>query len=300
MTSDLHADRRTRPVDRVAVERTRRRLEHSVPAPWLHGEVARRMAERLALMRQQPARVLDAWPAAGASASTLAQALPKARIEQPDGVEDTSGAAWWQPRRWWPVRGRSSDTPPDGRYDMLWANMLLHHVAEPLALMQDWHRALVVDGFLMFSTLGPGTLQSLRDCYRTLGPGPAMAPLVDMHDLGDLLVEAGFADPVMDQELIRLTWRNATEALAELRSLGANVDPSRMPGLRTPRWRQRLIEALSRVATRTDSGRIELEFELVYGHAVKPEVRHALAAETRIGVDDLRRSLRKSRAGGKA
>ena len=259
------------------------------------------MAERLALMRQQPALVLDAWPAAGASAQTLAQALPKARIERQDGVENTSGDAWWRPRRWWPAsRPRASEAPPEGRYDMLWANMLLHHVAEPLALMQDWHRALAVDGFLMFSTLGPGTLQSLRDCYRTLESGPAMAPLVDMHDLGDLLVEAGFADPVMDQELIRLTWRNATEALSEIRSLGANVDPLRAPGLRTPRWRQRLIEALSRVATRADSGRIELEFELVYGHAVKPEVRHALAAETRIGVDDLRRSLRKSRTGGKA
>jgi malonyl-CoA O-methyltransferase len=177
---------------------------------------------------------------------------------------------------------------------MVWANMLLHHEAEPLTLMQRWNEALAIDGFLMFSTLGPGSLAALRDAYRTSGFGPAMAELVDMHDLGDLLLEAGFADPVMDQEIVRLTWARPEDALAELRSLGANAAPQRHAGLRTPRWQQRLLQSLAGAAT--TRGRIELEFEIVYGHAFKPEPRHALAPETRIGVDELRRSLQATRA----
>ena len=87
-----------------------------------------------------------------------------------------------------------------GAAQLLWANMGLHGAADPQALMRQWQRALAVDGFLMFSTLGPGSLTALQTLYRDQGWAPPFAPFVDMHDLGDMLVEAGFADPVMDQE----------------------------------------------------------------------------------------------------
>jgi malonyl-CoA O-methyltransferase len=297
MVPESRPNNRTRPVDRVASERARVRLEASATAPWLHGEVARRMAERLPLMRQAPERVIDWWPHPGGSSAALAAALPKARIERLRVAAAPADAmpAWWQAGRW--LRGARpaalAEAEP-GRYGMVWANMLLHHEAEPLTLMQRWNEALAIDGFLMFSTLGPGSLAALRDAYRTSGFGPAMAELVDMHDLGDLLLEAGFADPVMDQEIVRLTWARPEDALAELRSLGANAAPQRHAGLRTPRWQQRLLQSLAGAAT--TRGRIELEFEIVYGHAFKPEPRHALAPETRIGVDELRRSLQATRA----
>lgn len=301
MTSERPADTRVRPVDPVAVERIRTRLERATQAPWLHGEGARRMAERLDLMRRRPRQVIDWWPQAGGSAVLLPKVLPQARIDHLGALASGPTPAWWSADRW---RRSARQIAPaqlaSGHYEMVWANMLLHHVAQPLSLMRAWHQALATDGFLMFSTLGPGTLRTLRDGYLTLDARPAMAPLVDMHDIGDLLVEAGFADPVMDQEVVRLTWRNAQDALLELRSLGANADPSRAPGLRTPRWKQRLTEMLAQVATQADTGRIELEFELVYGHAIKPQARHAVAPETRIGVDELRRALRKPRTAGEA
>ena len=76
-----------------------------------------------------------------------------------------------------------------------------------------------------------------------------------MHDLGDMLVEAGFADPVMDQETITLTWPSGEALLAELRQLGGNVDPRRFAGLRTPRWRSRLAEALEARGRRRTAAR---------------------------------------------
>ncbi len=287
-------------MDAVAVQRVRQRLEAAPQAPWLHTEVARRMAERLPLMRQKPRCVLDAWPHAGGSAAALAQALPDARVVRLEegSVRPAPQRPWWQPQRWLAGARESSVVSAEpGAYDMLWANMLLQHVVAPSVLMVQWHQALAVDGFLMFSTLGPGTLASLRRCYQALGWGPPMGPLVDMHDLGDLLVEAGFADPVMDQETVRLRWRTAEDALAELRSLGANVDPGRPPGLRTPAWRQRLGQVLAREAASPDEATIELEFELVYGHAFKAAPRHAVGPQTHIALDDMRRSLRQSRPG---
>lgn len=289
-----------RPVDGEALQRTRTRLEAS-PTPWLHGEVARRMAERLALLRQPPASGIDWWPAGG-GAEALVPALPGARLVALDPAREPAVArAWWDLRRF--ARGghdrRLPRVQPSGpvpaSQELVWANMLVHLVSDPRELFLAWQRSLAVGGVLMFSTLGPGTLAGLRQLYDQAGWGPPMAPFVDMHDLGDMLAEAGFSDPVMDQETIRLTWRKAEDALQELRSLGSNVHPHRHAGLRTPRWRQRLLDGLERVATRRPGSGVELEFELVFGHAVKDALRVRMEAESRIALDELRPSLRAMR-----
>ena len=288
---------RLRPVDGVCVARARARLEAAGRAAWLHEEAARRMAGRLQLLRRAPHRVVDWWPHAGGSGPALAQALPAARIDAPVGVPRESPRHRWL--RWLEAAASRAGRDTPAQADMVWANMLLHHVADPLELMTQWHRALAIGGILMFSTLGPGSLRALRDVYRDAGWGEPMAELVDMHDIGDMLVAAGFGDPVMDQEVVRLSWRTAEDALAELRSLGANAAPARQQGLRTPRWRHQLLARLAQAQTcRAPDGRIALEFEIVYGHAVRPPPRLAVAPEARIGVDDLRLALRRPRRPG--
>ena len=300
-----------RPVDAIALARVLRRLNRAAEAPWLHAEVARRMGERLSLIRMKPARVLDWGAFLGASQSVLAQAYPQARIDaveaDPERRERTAAARaaapapWWSARRWAVARPTVllESEVGAGQADLVWANMTLHGVADPQALMRQWQRALTVDGFLMFSTLGPGTLAQLRVLYAEQDWPAAHAPFVDMHDLGDMLIEAGFADPVMDQEQIQLSWPTADALLAELRQLGGNIAladegrGARASGLRTPRWRRRLEGALA--ATADSSGRITLGFELVYGHAVKPAPRPRLAAETRVPLDDLRAMVRAGR-----
>jgi malonyl-CoA O-methyltransferase len=178
----------------------------------------------------------------------------------------------------------------------VWANMLLQAAADPPALMAHWHRALAVDGFLMFSTLGPGSLPELRSLYQAQGWGEPMAPLIDMHDLGDMLIQAGFADPVMDQETLTLTWPSAEAALAELRGLGGNAHPDRHAGLRTPRWRSRLFDALQGQADA--EGRVALRFELVYGHAFRPAPKPLVQARTEVSLDAMREMVRSGRQGG--
>jgi malonyl-CoA O-methyltransferase len=142
----------------------------------------------------------------------------------------------------------------------------------------------------MFSCLGPGTLRALRDLYLRMGWPPAMADFVDMHDLGDMLVHAGFADPVMDQEVITLSWDGPQALLRELRSLGANASPDRWAGLRTPRWRARLLAELGAMAA--PDGRIHMQFEVAYGHAFKAAPRAPLSAETTVSLDDMRTMVR--------
>jgi malonyl-CoA O-methyltransferase len=191
------------------------------------------------------------------------------------------------------LEGRATrfEAPPEGSLQMLWANMLLHQVADPQALIARWHRTLAVDGFLMFSCFGPDTLRELRELYRALGwPAPAHE-FTDMHDWGDMLVQAGFAEPVMDMERITLTFPTPQRLLQELRELGRNLHPGRFAGLRGRGWLQRLHEALAAQAV-GDGAPLSLTFEINYGHAFKPAPRLRVQAESQVSLEEMRRTLR--------
>jgi malonyl-CoA O-methyltransferase len=287
-----------RRLDEHALDAVLRRLARRPDPPWLHGEIARRMAERLALVRLQPQRVLDWWSFLGASRALLQQAYPKAQIV---AVEPTATLAersralqrapWWSPRRA-PQVVLEHDAPGEPA-QLVWANMMLHAVKSPPELMARWQRALAADGFVMFSCLGPDSLRELRDLYAALGWPTPMAPLVDMHDLGDMLGQAGFADPVMDQETLTLHWASPQALIEELRSLGGNVAADRAAGLRTPRWRAALDEALR--ARAAPDGRIAMRFEIAYGHAFKALPRMRADAPTTVSLEEMRSLVRSGR-----
>jgi malonyl-CoA O-methyltransferase len=302
MPSDERAVSAARPVDGGALQRQLARLERQPEPPWLHTEAARRMAERLAWIKRSPQQIVDWWARQSASQALLSQAHPKAEyvaLERNANLRDMRLQA--QARPWWALArraraGRARIVESElqaASADLVWANMVLHWVADPQVLMRQWQRALKVEGFLMFTTLGPGSLALLRAVYAEAGWGPPHAPLVDMHDLGDMLVEAGFAEPVMDQEILTLTFADPGALLRELRGLGGNADPRRSPGLRTPRWRERLLAALA--ARAGADGRIGLEVELVYGHAFKAAPKARVAAETQIGLEAMREMMRAGR-----
>ncbi len=144
-------------------------------------------------------------------------------------------------------------------------------------------------GLLMFTTLGPDSLTELRDA---LGPAGvhAVHPFVDMHDIGDLLVQSGFADPVMEMERLTLTYRDLTALLFELHASGGRTARAgRPPGLRGRTWRTRLAERYD--AFRTE-GRLPVTCEIVYGHAWKPEQGPRLAADGRAVMRFERRTAR--------
>ena len=292
-----------RAIDVAAVDAVLRRLARQPSAPWLHGEVARRMAQRLQVIRLQPERIVDWWSFLGASGELLALAYPRAQriAVEPNAAlmqrsRDLNKVAWWSPRRLRAVevevRAEADELPRSAQ--LLWANMMLHAVQDPPALMARWQSALSADGFVMFSCLGPDTLRQLRELYARLEwPAPTI-DFVDMHDLGDMLLHAGFADPVMDQETLTLNWASPQALLDELRSLGGNVSPQRPAGLRTPRWRARLERELD--ALRGPDGRLSLRFEIAYGHAFKAAPRLQAGAPTTVSLDDMRALVRSGAA----
>ena len=288
-----------RRLDAAAVDAALRRMSRATEAPWLHLEVARRMGERLAPMRVQPARVIDWWAGVGGGSAVLHERYPKARIVSVEADPRWATQRVASTRRpWWPFSSRpieshlvADDDAALGRAQLVWSNMMLHGVVDPPALFARWHRLLDVDGVVVLSCLGPGTLRELRELYAdAVWPAPTPG-YIDMHDLGDMLVAAGFADPVMDQETMTLSWPNAEALLAELRQLGGNAAPDRFAGLRTPAWRRRLLRALA--ARAGADGRIAMSFEVAYGHGFKAPPRARAGEPVAVSLDDMRAMVRR-------
>lgn len=292
-------DQRPPTIDPVAAARWQQRPQTA--SAWLHEEVARRMEQRLDWIVRQPRSVLHWEPLRGGlqAQALLARRYPGARAmvsaalapERRRALQATA-RPWWHPARWRAALGAAPAPVPA---ELLWANMTLHMAADPQALIQRWHEALAVDGFLMFSCFGPDTLRELRALYQARGwPAPAHE-FTDMHDWGDMLVAAGFAEPVMDMERIELTFETPERLLQELRELGRNLHPARFAGLRGRAWRAQLLEALGGLADPAQDGRLKLSFEIIYGHAFRPPGRIAVGAETRFSVEELRLSLTKNK-----
>ncbi|HRH16591.1 MAG TPA: biotin synthase [Aquabacterium sp.] len=293
----------------AAMARQLSRLSRLSEPSWLHGEVARRLGEKLQAILLEPQDWLDWGGWLGAGQAVVQARYPQARRwvwEPTPALADRSVQQWTQQhaRPWWarwqsarpPVVEHLTPPPPHWPAEgmgLVWANMALHASTDLDALFKTWHEILKVDGFLMCSGLGPDTAKELRAVYQAMGWGLPTIDFIDMHDLGDAFVQAGFADPVMDMERLSLTWPDAETMLSEWRTWGGNVATGRFAGCRTPRWRQQLIQALETHLKRPD-GRLGLSLELVYGHAVKPAPRFSVTGETRVSLDDMRRMIRKS------
>jgi malonyl-CoA O-methyltransferase len=293
--------------NRYALDRHawRRRRDASA-ATWdtaavLSHEVGRRMRERLALVRLPEGPVLDVGAATGRESRALAQALPGRLVVACDPSLAMLGVARRQVpalRRWLPGVLGGGPAPvaawPDrlpfrpASMALVWSTLLAQWFDPPTDLFDAARLALRNGGLFMFASLGPDTLREVRAAAAgTLG-GLRVHRFPDMHDVGDALVQAGFADPVMDVETLTLTWTDLASALVDLRGSGAaGALAGRPRGLVTPR-RWRAFEAAWPVV----DGRRSATFEVVFGHAWKPE---GGPRRTRDGLDIVRVQPRSGR-----
>lgn len=215
------------------------------------------MLERLDYVKLAPRRILDAG--SGPPQRLLAKRYRSAQVI----ALDFSLAMLRSARSWLSFLNRELSICGDmerlpvagGTVDLVWSNMALHWVADPAAALREFERALAPEGLLMFSTLGPDTLRELRRAA-----GGRVHQFLDMHDLGDMLVAAGFSAPVMDMEMLTLAYPAGEGLLKDLRESGqTNARPDRPRGLTGKGFAASLRGTVAANAT----------FEVVYGHAWK-------------------------------
>ena len=301
MDAQLRTDDARFDVERDCVLRNASRAARGYDAAAvLAREVARRMGERLDLVTLQPARILDIGCGTGADLRLLAERYPQAeRIGCDFSLamlrEAGEELPWFKrllpggrAREAVRVCGEATRLPlAGGSISLAWSNLMLHWLVDPLPALREMQRVLAVDGLLMFTAFGPDTLKELRRCFAQADSLPHVHRFIDMHDLGDALVKAGFAEPVMDMETLTLTYDGIDALLRDLRVSGAQCAlAGRRRGLSGKNLWARVHAAYE--MHRRD-GRLPATFEVVYGHAWKPAPRSTADGRTIVQFDPKRR-----------
>lgn len=249
-------------------------------AAVLQHEVCRRMLSRLDYVRHEPAAILDAGTGTGNVIAALRSRYPRASIYALDIAlamvrRAQARVPWWRRLAGGgvlPICGDLERLPlRAGAVAMVWSNLALQWVDEPQRAFAELRRVIAPGGLLMFSTFGPDTLKELRQAYQAADRYNHVNRFVDMHDLGDMLLHAGFAEPVMDMEYITLTYADVRALMRDLKAIGAhNVTAGRRHGMTA----RAILEAVERsYETMRREGRLPATFEVVYGHAWAPAAR---------------------------
>lgn len=245
-------------------------------------EVDRRMQERLDYVTLTPGRVLDLGCSRGASLSGLALRYPAASLLGVDLAPAMLRSDEVPRKSWQRLLGLGKSEGPgtfaadaahlplkSGSVALVWSNLLMHWLDDPLPALAEAQRVLEVGGLLMFSTLGPDTLKELRAAF---SDGYAHTQrFIDMHDFGDMLVASGFADPVMDMEMITLTYDDLDTLFAEIKAAGSGC--AMKARRRTLTGKGRLAAARDAYESLRRDGKLPASFEVIYGHAWRQESR---------------------------
>jgi malonyl-CoA O-methyltransferase len=238
-------------------------------AAAVQGEIRARLLERLDIVRLQPTAVLDLGAGTGHASRELKRRYPSAQVIALDSSLGMLGQSASQQRflrKFSPVCADAHRLALRSQsVDLVLSNLLLEWCHDPDGVLAEVARVLRPKGLFTFTTLGPDTLKEVRELWRGVDPFTHVHRFIDMHDYGDALLRAGFAEPVMDTERLTVTYRDLSALLGELRGSGARNIAQGCPRGLTGRARGAVVRSRSEEQGR--NGPLRISVEVVHGHA---------------------------------
>ena len=192
---------------------------------FLFCEVARMLADRLSDIRRRFPVALDVGCHTGQMTKILKNLSKIDTTLQCDlserMVRQTSGLRFAADEEFLPVG--------DGMLDLLISCLSLHWVNDLPGCLIQMRQALKEDGLFLAALFGGETLKELRQSLIEAetqivgGAGPRVSPFADIQDGGALLQRAGFALPVVDTDILTVSYENPLKLMHDLRGMGEQM-----------------------------------------------------------------------------
>jgi malonyl-CoA O-methyltransferase len=243
----------------------------------LQNEVCARLLERLELVKISPEFILDAGTGTGAAIPALFKKYKKAQVVAFDLSENMlqkaaqHGGFFRSPLT---VCGDIEKLPfANDSFDLIFSSLSLQWCNDLDAAFVEARRVLKPGGLFVFTTFGPDTLKELRHSWSQVDGGSHVNQFIDMHDIGDALLQQAFSEPVMEAEILTVTYDCVDRLMHDLKAIGANVtasvatDKTSVQGLRGKSMLQSVRQNYERF--RQDD-LLPATYEIIYGHAWKP------------------------------
>lgn len=257
----MHFDRASGSYDKAAV---------------LQREVADRLLERLEYVKISPQTILDVGAGTGYLGTGLSKNYSSANLYELDVslqmlLINRNKLPWYKRLRKTKnlLCGDAESLPLAAEsVDLIISNLTVQWCNQLPLAFSEFRRVLKPGGLLMFTTFGPDTLQELRQSWAAVDNEPHVSRFLDMHDIGDALLQSRLSEPVMDVEHFTLTYSDVRGLFDDLKSIGATNSLSLRPrGLLGKTSYQKLLDAYEQFR-RNDS--LPASYEVIYGHAWKP------------------------------
>ena len=246
----------------------------------LQQEVANRLVDRMDVMSMKPVSILDVGAGTGFVSQLLAERYPKAKITALDlainmlkqAKNKRSFKQRWN-KQFHYVHAEVENLPfADASVELVISGLTMQWCQDLPKVFAEFKRVLAPGGLLLFSSFGPDTLKELRHSWSEVDDLPHVNAFADMHDVGDALMQSGFADPVMDMEMLTVTYKDVKTVMSDLKQIGAhNVMQGRSHNMTGKNKLLNMIQAYEQF--RVD-GLLPVSHEIVYGHAWVSEAKN--------------------------
>lgn len=253
-------------------------------AAFLAQEIGQRLLDRLDYLRWQPQVMLDVGAGTGDVSRLLQKRYPYGQLVVVDYAHSMLL------RQTAPAVCAAAEQLPlaAGSVDLVFSNLMLPWCPDHAAVFAEVARVLRPGGLWLFSTLGPETLSELQMIWSEVDTAPHVHEHLDLHTVGDLLLAAHFEDPVVDREIMTVTYRTSQQLWHDLRATGGcNLREDRRATLTGKRRWQEFVRRFE--ATRGAAGKLITRWEVLYGHAWRPEVTRYANGEVGIPISAIRR-----------
>ena len=232
---------------------------------FLQSEIANRLAEKLKVISIKPQTIIDLGSGTGLLSNKTAEIFPNANLICVDFAQQSL----LENHQNLKVCANAYELPfASNSVDFIVSNLMMQWCPDLKALFNECFRVLKPEGLILFTTFGPDTLKELKRSWSAVDSSAHVNNFIDMHDIGDQMLQSGFQSPIMEMENITLTYEKVLDLMHDLKSIGAQNVGSRSKALTGKTKFKKMIEMYE--SYRSD-GKLPATYEVIYGHAWKNE-----------------------------